>query len=257
MATIEELNNLYQDTKHRELIAAVEKEQLNLAIPRDAEKALLKAWSHHQLGDYPSSVHLMEVLCKLYPPSSKIGESARRGRAYGLLQSGGDFSKIEEIIQEIPPSLDLDNLYMNRVLVRAREGQRVPAQNVISKILAVLEAVPYKTIHGHIINNGTLALYEAREQPGVRWYLPILPGLIDTAIGIYEATATPKNHIADALFQASQIFEAAGWREAAINVGQQSGKLWRELVASQGGERYQCNLDGALAQLEKLKRLTR
>lgn len=257
MPTIEALNQLYQDTEHRKLIEAVDEEQLNLATPQEAEKILLKAWSYHQLGEYHNSVPLMETLCKLYQSASKVGESARRGLAHGLLQWKSDIQRADKILQDIPPSLGRDNVRMNLIITAVRQGLEIPAAEVMTMIGTALLSPPYATINGHIINNGTFALHEARDQVGARWYLPALPGLIEIAIGIYAETGTAKKHLAGACYRGSLIFEAAGssWYEGAEELARDSVNLWRELVSSQDGVRFQKNLDGALAQLKKLEEM--
>jgi len=196
----------------------------------------------------------MEELRQRYEPTSEIGQSAREGVAQGLLQWKGDLIQADKVMKEIPPSPRRDNARMNYFLQGARKGLEVPAREVVNTITKYLSSVPYTTITGHIINNGTLALHEAREQKEVQPYLPILPSLIMAAIDIYEATGTAKNHIAGALFRASQIFEAAGKKEKAIEKAEDSVALWRELVSSQDGARFQRNLEGAQAQLDKLTR---
>jgi len=252
MATIEELNKLYAQAKYREVIDAVENKNLDSKILEDEKKLLIKGWGHHQLGEYDKSTPIMEELRQRHEPSSQIGESAREGLAQGLLQWKGDLNDADKVMQEIPPSPRRDNARMNYFLQGARKGLKVPAGEVLSTITKNLSSVPYATINGHIINNGTLALHEARNQEGAKPYLALLPSLIFMAIGIYEATGAAKNHIAEAEFRASQICEAAGWKKNARICAETSVKLWRELVASQDGVRYQRNLEEAEAQLKKL-----
>ncbi len=247
MATIEELKRLYQEAKYRELIELADRGD------SDNEQLLLVGWARHQLGEYSESMAIFSGLAFAYSSSLQIGESARRGLAHGLLQTGGNFAEVEKIMAEISPSPDLDNVYINAALAKARKGEAISVEIVMGRIMAALGAVPYKTIHGHVINNGTLALYEARGQEGVKPYLPMLPGLILVAVGIYEATGAAKNHIAGAEFRASLICEAAGWKKNALLYAQTSRELWRELVDSEGGARFQKNLEGVQAQMNKLE----
>lgn len=254
MVTNEQLKELYAQAKYREIIEAVNVEELNPGSLEDEEKLLRVGWSYHQLGEYDKSVPIMGALMLRHVPSSEIGESARRGLAHGTLQHYGDIEQADRILQDIPPSLGRDNVRMNLFLIAARKGLEIPAGEVMTIISTALLSTPYATVNGHIINNGTLALHEAREQGRVRPYLPVLPGLIEVAIGIYKEMGAAKNHLAGALYRASLIFEAMGpeQQKVALEMICRSVNLWRELVEAQGGERYQQNLEGALTQLEKL-----
>jgi len=252
MAMIEELKKLYQEAKYKEIIAAEEGEKLNFKLFQDAEKLLQIGWAHHQLGEYDKSLQIMYDLSEFYPVSSVIGESALRGFAHGLLQKNMDIEAADAILQRLPQGLTTDNVRINQMIMAVRKDLKIPAESVMSMIINALKTVPYATINGHIINNGALVLHEARQQEGVKPCLPILPGLIEAAIGIYEATNTPKNHIAGAMFRASQIFEAAGRKRGAILIAEESVAIWRELVSTQDGARYRRNLEGAEAQLRKL-----
>lgn len=254
MATIEELEELYKQAKYRQIILSVANVQ-KLEIedhPDDVRIFLQVAWAHHQLGEYDKSIPMMEEVGRYYEASGDIGESARRGLAHGLLQGRGEIGMADLVMQEIPPSLGRDNVRMNFFVIAARKGLEVPAEAVMAMITNALATMPYVTVNGHIINNGALVLHEAREQESVKPYFPILPGLIFTAIGIYRTTDTAKNHLAGVTFRASQICEAAGWKKLARIEAETSVELWRELVSSQGGERYRKNLEGAEAQLKKL-----
>ena len=251
--SVEELQDLYIQAKYQEIKKLVDEGDMNANDPHDASRLLLLGWSHHQLGEYDDSMAIMSGLMMAYEADTEIGESARRGLAHGILQSQGGIQRADNLLLEIPPSLARDNVRMNQMIVAARKGFDIPGAAVMTMITNALGSVPYATVNGHVVNNGALAFHEARQQEGVKPYLSVLPGLIGVAIGIYETTGAAKNHRASALFRASQIFEAADWPEGAIVVIQESIAFWRELVATQGGERYQNNLEGALAQLEKLK----
>ncbi len=250
MATIEEIRELKKQGKNREIIAALKDERLMIVVKEDAEKLLEKAWAHHQLGEYDSSLPIMAALSVKWSAFTIIGESARRGYAHGILQRDDDVQEADKTLQEIPFSLGRDNVRMNMMIMAARKGLTIPAEEVIATIMHTLQMVPYATVNGHIINNGALVLHEARQQKAVEPYIPILPGLIDVVIGIYEATDTAKNHIAAAKFRAAQICRANGWKKLARISIEESIELWRYLVASQDGARYKQNLEGA----EKLKR---
>jgi len=253
MKTKEEINKLYEEKKYREIVEAVDIQLLWNIRKKDRDEIMLTvAWSYHQLGEYDKSIPIMRDLANIYGTSSKIGEQAWRGWAHGVLQQDGDINLADEIMKLLPPSPERDNVRMNFFLIAARKGAAISASEIMTAITNALAAVPYKTVDGHIINNGAFALHEAREQEGVKPYLPILPALMFSAIGIYRATDTAKNHLAGVTFRASQICEAAGWKKLARIEAETSVGLWRKLVSSQGGERYQQNLKGAEAQLGKL-----
>jgi len=261
MATKEELKKLYKQTKYREILAVEDGKKLLAAIKNRipgaditeiTEKLLQVGWAHHQLGEYGDSIPIFRELSEYYPASSEIGESALRGLAHGRLQKDMDIEAADAILRRLPQGLNTDNIRMNQMIIAVRKGLTILAESVMSMIIDALKTVPYTTINGHIINNGALVLHEARNQEAVKPYLPILPGLMFVVIGIYEATGTAKNHIAGAEFRASQVCEATGWKKNARITAETSIELWRELVNSQDGARYQRNLEGAEAQLKKL-----
>jgi len=253
MATIEVIDVLYEQAKYRELIKLLEEEDLHPQDEEDARKLLRKGWAHHQLGEYDESIPIMRTLCHIYTATEEIGESATRGLAHGVLQRDGAIEEADRILRDnLPPGLARDNVRMNTMILAARKHLEIPASEVMDMITNALLKVPYATVNGHIINNGALILHEARQQEGVKFYLPILPALMSTAIGIYRATNTAKNHLAGATFRNSQICEAVGWKKIARIEAEASVELWRELVSSQDGARYRRNLEGAEAQLKKL-----
>ncbi len=248
MATIKELESLYNQGKYREVVEAAESD-----AGQTQKKRLRLAWAHHQLGEYDRSMDIAEALREHCPGSSAIGESARRCLAHSWLQNGGDVGYADNILCELPVGLPCDNVRMNIFLIAARKGVKIPARMVVMMVLSAIVIVPYETVNGHIINNGALAIYEAREQEQVVPYLAILPGLIDMTIRIYEATGTAKNHIAGAWFRASQILgDVAGRRREALGAISNSIRLWEELKAEQGGDRFGKNLDGAQEQRRRL-----
>ena len=99
----------------------------------------------------------------------------------------------------------------------------------------------------------TWLLHGARDQKDVKPFLPLLSGLIEIAIGIYEVTGAAPNHLAGALYRASLIFEAADWIEGAFVIIHESIAKWQKLVITQDSERNQQNLAGAKRQLEHLE----
>lgn len=250
-----ELKALYEQAKYKELIELVENRGgiLEMRFEEDAEILLQQAWAYHQLGEYDKSINLFKSLVGFWTPPSPIGESVYRGLAHGYLQREGDLERADKILGHLSPGRNQDNVRMNTFIVAARKGLEIFPGEVMGIITNSLARPPYETIDGHIINNGVLVFHEAREQANVKPYLPILPGLIQIAIDIYRFTTAAKNHIAGALYRASQVLEAAGkLGEAEMSV-LKSIDLWRELVAVQGGERYKKNLEGAEAQLEKVE----
>jgi tetratricopeptide (TPR) repeat protein len=253
MAAVEEIDALYNQARYRELIELVKEEDLHLQHEEDARKLLRKGWAYHQLGEYDESIPIMRTLHNVYPATEEIGESATRGLAHGILQRDGAVEEADSILRDnLPPGLACDNVRMNTMIMAARKGMEIPASEVMDMITNALLKVPYATVNGHIINNGALTLHEARQQEGVKFYLPILPALMSSAIGIYRATNTAKNHLAGATFRNSQICEAAGWKKIARIEAEASVELWLELVNSQDGARYRRNLEGAEAQLKRL-----
>lgn len=247
MSELKELEDLSKQAKYQEVIAAVDAENIDLRTGsiEDAKKVLQKAWARHQRGEYDLSMSLMNDICLMYPPTTDVGESARRGLAHGFLQKDGNIDTADSILKELPAGFDRDNVRMNTFIMAVRKKIEIPVKDVMAIIMNALQSVPYATINGHIVNNGALVFHEAREQEAVKSYLPILPGLIDAAIGIYEATGTAKNHIAGAEYRAAQICRANGLLELAVLSAEQSVKLWQALVASQDGQRYRKNLENA------------
>lgn len=262
MATIEELEGLYGNGNYREVIDSLEAEKLDPRMIKDAEMLLLMAWSYHQLGEYSSSLPIFERVMFRHSgvvhgeSERKIELSACRGVAHGLLQTGAVLSldRVEKIISSIPPSLKLNNVYASVALVGARSGRKINVKMIVDMIFHALQTVPHEVISGHIVNNGAFALFEAKTQEDVKPYLPILPGLMETAIGIYESTGAAKNHLAGSLYRAALIMEERGWLAGALTVIRQSLLLWRELARSQGGERYENNLVNAIDVWSRLER---
>jgi hypothetical protein len=96
-------------------------------------------------------------------------------------------------------------------------------------------------------------MHEGREQGVVKPHLWLFPGYIEVALDIYREVGAQKNHLAGCLFRASQICFAADMLNHAHVAIRKSITLWEELCASQGGERYQNNLEGAMVQLRKIE----
>ncbi|KKW39262.1 MAG: hypothetical protein UY89_C0028G0008 [Parcubacteria group bacterium GW2011_GWA1_54_9] len=118
-------------------------------------------------------------------------------------------------------------------------------KRVLQLAVDAMMRVPYDVVDAHIINNVAWLLHQSRGQADVPQILPILPGLVEMAIGIYDAVGAADNHRAGVRYRAALIFEAAGWLEGARTLIQQSVELWRALVAREGGDRFASNLAGA------------
>lgn len=252
--SLQEIQDLYNRTEYREVIAAVDEwRRENPNEPLGAYEAQ-KAWAHYQLGEYQAAESLALLVSGVFGIDASTRESAFRCAAHCAVHYGKDLQQGDELLRELPPSLPRDNVRMNLIIEGGRKGLAIPAGEVMAMITNALRTVPYQTINGHLVNNGCLALYESRNQQDVQPYLPAIVGLIESALAIYEATNTAKNHIAGALFRASNIFlDVAGWKEGARMVAQESIATWERLVASQGGERYQRNLQGARQQLARVE----
>jgi hypothetical protein len=263
MATEKELKELYDGTKYREVIAAEDSKKLmeswryqwpGSIADATARKLLLIAWSYHQVGDYNESIFIFKALFRKYDPSSEIYESAGRGLAQGLLQRDGNIVEADIIMKTLPSNdLKRDELRSSLFLTAARKGIVIQVEEVMAMITNALMSVPYTRVNGHIVNNCTMALHEARMQENSKSYQSILPGLMLSALAIYQATKAPENHIASAMFRVSQICEAQGWLKVAKIDADASVALWKKLRDSEGGERYQKNLEDAEAQARKFQ----
>lgn len=250
---VKELEELYNQGKYRELIKTVgDIKHLDPAGLIDAEIFFQAGRAHYQLGEYEKAKIIMEKLRTLWPSAEKIGDSARRILAHCFLQGESDINAADSLLREIPESPDRDNLRMNLMIVAARKRLAIPAEEVVEMAINALSSVSITTVDGHIVNNGSFVLYEARDQETTKPYLRHMFFFIFAAINIYKVTGAAKNHIAGAEFRASKICEAMGKLDIAHAAAQRSVDLWRELVNSQDGERYQQNLEGAVAQLKKL-----
>jgi tetratricopeptide (TPR) repeat protein len=255
MTELEELKKLDQGGRYRELIDLDRKEDFHPVdmVKDNHKKSLLRAWAHHQLGEYDESIRFFTYLSQKHPADTEIGESARRGLAHGLLQRDSNIEAADRIMQEIPPSPGRDNVRMNIFIMAARKGLAIPVDVAVEIATNVLHSEESATsVEGHILNNAAWAIYETRDQEITKPYLHFSAMFIFAAIGIYRGTGTAKNHIAGAYFRASKICEAMGYRDNARLAAEKSVELWRELVNSQDGARYQQNLKGAEEQVERL-----
>ncbi|MBI2124027.1 MAG: hypothetical protein HYU04_02215 [Candidatus Wildermuthbacteria bacterium] len=247
MATIEELRGLYEKGQYRELISTI----WNSTEEFGDAGSLLLASARHQLGEYEKNLGALPLLINVYPPDTEIGDTARRFLAHGLLQLG-KVKEAQDILATLVPSLARTNVRANELLVTARRGEALPILEIRQMLDLAMWSAPHETVCGHIVNNLTFALYEAREREEVKPHVRLLPGLIEVAIAIYQETRAAKNHLAGVLYRANSIFLATpGWERPALGLIDQSIAIWDELVASEGGERYRQNLTGARAQREK------
>jgi hypothetical protein len=248
VATEEELRGLYREAKYRELVNAV---WTGAEEPND-DKLLLLAMAQHQLGEYGQNLGLLMRLIEAYPNDTEIGDTARRFLAHGFLQLGR-VEDAQSILATLAPSLARTNVRANELLVTARRGEALPMLEIRQMLDLAMWTAPHETVCGHIVNNLTFALYEARKREDVRPFLMMLPGFIEVAIGIYEETNAAKNHLAGSLFRASHIFlDVANWPKGALLAIDESIVFWEQLIASEGGQRYQQNLAGAQAQRDKI-----
>lgn len=258
--TLQEIQGLRAQGEYRQTIAALdewEKEGFpgTTGIPADRGPFFLeKAWAHYQLGEYAQAEEQGTIITRFLAVETDAGESARRLVAH-CAERRGDLDRAENILQDVPSNPARDNLYLTILIGKSRKGLPVSPVTVMELVAAAQMRTPYQVVDGHIVNNAAWLLHGARQQEAVKPFLPILPGLIEVAIGIYEATGAANNHRAAALFRASHIFEAADWAEGAVVVITESITLWGELVASQGGERYRQNLQGAKTQEARLQKM--
>jgi hypothetical protein len=243
MSNIDKLKELYGQGKYREIIE--HEADIDILAKEEDEATRIFAWAFHQLGEYKKSIPLMTILCKRNPPESEIGESARTGLAQGLLQQDGDIAAAEKIINQLPYSLKRDNVRMNMFSKAVDQKVGIDPVAVMTIVNKALDC-PVKdwsiTI-GHIVNNAALVFFKAREQDEIMicWEENAV-AFADKAIGIYEYVGAQRNHIAGALYRKALIHKAI-FEEAK----EKSVSIWEELVASQGGDRYQKNLEGAMS----------
>ena len=240
---------LYQQGKYREIVEAV-----NPDSPGDDNQLLTLGWAFHQLGEYGQSTQIMRGLRAQYGPDTDIGDGARRGLAHGFQQLG-QLDEANQVLAEIVPSLARDNVRAVAILQETRNDGVFPMAEAQQMISRAMWTIPRQANNNaHIVNNLTFAMYEGRRQEVIKPYLFMLHGLIEVAVGIYEEVKAQKNHLAECLFRASQIFlDIADWVEEAYVAIQESVRLWEEIVASQGGRRYQTNLENARAQLRRVE----
>lgn len=201
--------------------------------------------AYYQLGEYETSAKIMEALAKENAPDAKTGQDARRMWGHSVLQKDGDIEEADRIIKEIPDSLARENLRMNAFIVAARKGVEIPVSEIMSAIERATE-YPHETVNGHVINNASLALFEAREQKEASSYLEELPAFMIRALGIYTSTGTPKNHIGGLYFRLAKMYSSIGRIEAARSAKKKCVQVWEEIVKTEGSERYRQNLKGAM-----------
>lgn len=254
--TLQEVQGLRVQGKYRETIAAVEEWEREhpsgLGAPKELGPFRLeKAWAYYQLGEYDQAERWGEIVDS-FINTRDTQESVSLLLAH-CAERYGDLNRAEVIVESLSASVARDNLYLTILIGKSRKGLSVSSRTVIELVVAAQMRTPYQVVDAHIINNGTWFLYGVRNQEDVKPFLPILPGLIEVAIGIYEATKAANNHRAAALFRASNIFlDVVDWPRAAMLVIEESITFWEQLVASEGGERYQKNLEGARTQREKI-----
>jgi len=256
---IEEINQLDRQKAYGKMVEYFQTRvrEEDYSMPIGARAMFMIGNAYHQLRDYNTSTRIMSFLIANWKADTEIGADARRMWAHGVLQRDGDIRRADAIMQEIPSSLGRENLRMNIFLESARKELIIPVGEVMAIISTALTSVPYVAVNGHIVSNGVLAIHIARGQQMAGVYLPILPGLIEAVVGIYERVGVAKNHLAGACGRASLIFESAGkgWYRGAEEFADDSVTLWEELRRGSGGESYQGKLEEALVQQAHMKEL--
>jgi tetratricopeptide (TPR) repeat protein len=256
--TLAEIQELRVQGKYRETIAAVEA-WVSEGFPGTtgvlADRSpffLEKAWAHYQLGEYDEAKKGAEAIRGFMSIRTDVGESAQRLLAH-CAERQGMLEEAENLLRALNPSRARDNLYVTILIARFRQGGEVVFVDAVRLATDAMMRAPYEIVDGHILNNVAWLLYGAREDEMARPFLPILSSFTEGAIGIYEAVGAARNHLAGALFRESHIFlNIADWPKGALLAINESIALWEQLVASEGGQRYQQNLAGAQAQRDKI-----
>ena len=258
----EQADQLYEAGNYRGLVTQWERWKEERG-PQDLDENILgtlveagvimlrAAWAYYQLGEFEESERLAQMLKSAATADVPAGENARRLLAH-CAERQGNLREAERRLMDVPLSRERDNLWVTVLIALHRDGEYIDARAAMLLATEAMMRVPYETTEGHIINNVAWLLHQARDQQDVQKFLSTLPGLIESAIGIYEATGTVQHHLAGALYRASLIFEAANWAEGAAVVIRESIAKWEVLVASQGGEQYSEKLQGAQKQLQNL-----
>ncbi|OHA63879.1 MAG: hypothetical protein A2940_00900 [Candidatus Wildermuthbacteria bacterium RIFCSPLOWO2_01_FULL_48_29] len=243
MTIEEQADRLYSEGKYREVIAIrTDWRRENPDAPM-GRIDLRAAWAHYQLGEFPAAEEIALPIVPRYPVRDALEANAGLLLAH-CAERQGKLVEADERLVVLPASRGRDNLAMTIMLARKRAGAVTNAR-VLQLAVDAMMRVPYDVVDAHIINNVAWLLHQSRGQADVPQILPILPGLVEMAIGIYDAVGAADNHRAGVRYRAALIFEAAGWLEGARTLIQQSVELWRALVAREGGDRFASNLAGA------------
>lgn len=252
MKSIEYLKKLYGEGKYQGIKDLINEEDFRGSRLEDAEFLLQLAWAQYQLGEYESSYQIFIGLRMEHCADIEIGESARRGAAHATLQEQGNIGRADELLQELPISPARENLRITTFVTAARKGIRIPFREINLMISSAVDLFSGEVVYAHIINNGALALYEARKQSKSKTLLLEIVNFLEVALVMYKIAGAADNHLAGILFRISLVNETAGDTEKALSAIKESVNIWRGLVASQGGERYQKNLENTVSKMEEL-----
>ncbi|MFH1509693.1 MAG: hypothetical protein ABID67_00895 [Candidatus Nealsonbacteria bacterium] len=254
MLNEEEARKLYSDGKYRNIVNQIKEDDLDAKLVEDAKLMDILAWAQHQLGEYELAYQIFLGLTFLYSSDTEVGESSRRGAAHAVLQELGDVERADAFLQEIPDSMSKQNVRMNIFLIAARKGIRIPFKKIISMVLMAVNSFSGDVVNAHIVNNGGLALYEARRHFKSKKLLLEITELLEVAFIMYNIAGAADNHLAGLLYRISLVFETFGDSKRALQSLRKSVKIWRKLVSSQGGERYQNNLKNTISKMELLSK---
>ncbi len=251
MAMHEQVEQLYSDGRYREVIAIRNKWRRENPDEPASMLDLRAGWAHYQLGEFAAAEKTGADIVEHVRAGSNLANAAWLFMAH-CAERQGNLEIAEARLRDIPRSRARDNLFVIVLIAQKRNGEEVPLRDALQIAIDAIMRVPHQVVDAHLVNNVAWLLHEARYEEGTKPMLPLLPGLVEMAIGMYETLAAPENHRAAAMFRAALIFEAAGWLEGARTLIRQSVELWRALVAREGGARFQSNLRGAEEVLQRL-----
>ncbi|MBI4138342.1 MAG: hypothetical protein HY482_01970 [Candidatus Wildermuthbacteria bacterium] len=248
VVTIRELEDWYRQGRYDDLIN-LNPSLVEIPVDISAEEVLarvnlLQAWSLHQKKEYWPAEVAFAALATRFFVDTFVGDSARRGLAHALFQQ----DKMEEgrrVLEEIRPGIERSNARLNELLRDVFAGRPIPVEEVLQAVAHALGDTPYRIIHGHVLNNAAWILFQARHREEAKPYLPILQGLIEMALGIYDQTKAQPNHIASCSFRAATIFFESGWFKGALTLIDESISAWEKALQGKEDPAFRRNLQGA------------